>query len=951
MKRLFLVWLALLIGLAPYAYSQVAKGNIYGTVTDDSGAVLPGAVATLTGDLGTNSTVTDGTGKFRFLNMDHGNYTIRVELAGFVTQQRDFILSSAVNVDFNFAMSIAGVEETITVTAETPVVDIKKTGTEQTIQKDELEKVPSSRDPWALLRTVAGVQVDRVNLAGSESGQQSGYQGKGANADNNTWSIDGINITDMAATGASPTYYTYDTFDEVNVTTGGSDITAPTGGVHMSFVTKRGTNNYHGSFVFNWVDDALQSANLPPELDGDPRLQGSDKADHTDNITDYSVEFGGPILKDKLWFYGQYGKNDIQILTLPQTRDQTILKNYTVKVNFQATQKDTISYFWFLGAKEKYGRSPGGSLEQTEEHLWDQGGYYPRQPHGLTKVDWNRVWSPNFIMNAKYAYYSTGFSLAGRVDEDEVQDYVQGRYFGAPYSALYGRPQSTFRVDNSYFLEQGEGSHEIKFGGGYKLVNNESQAVTAGNKTVAYINTSGNDEARFYRDSYSGTKGTYFSLYAGDTYTRGRMNLNVGVRYDRQTSENKAAEVGGNPLIPELLPGLSFAGGGVGVNWNNVSPRFALTYALDEEYKTVLRASFSAYHGQLYVGAAGNDNPLGGRAYLQYPWVDANGDRKIQLNEVDFSQLNTFGGVDPNDPGRIGESVDKIDPDYSADKDYEFVLGMDREIVQDLGVGVAFSYRNSNNFTWYPDIGVTSADYSQGTPSTIDGYTATPWVLNAGVLDRPGVTGGNIETNRDGYSRKYWGLEFTMNKRLSNKWMSRMSFAYNQQHEHYDGMAGIQNPSFFDTSPTGQDGSPVIRLGGGSGKSIYFTYGWTFNISGLYQLPYDFDIAGNLFTRQGYPLPYWQRLNLGALEGTTEVVAVPNVEDERLPTLVNVDLRFAKNFNFASGRGATLAFEVFNLFNGNKSLARYINLGSSEFFRLDEILAPRIARIVARVRF
>ncbi len=128
MKRLFLVWLALLIGLAPYAYSQVAKGNVYGTVTDESGAVLPGAVATLTGELGTNSTVTDGTGKFRFLNADHGDYTIRVELAGFVTQQRDFILSSAVNVDFNFALSIAGVEETITVTAETPVVDIKKTG-------------------------------------------------------------------------------------------------------------------------------------------------------------------------------------------------------------------------------------------------------------------------------------------------------------------------------------------------------------------------------------------------------------------------------------------------------------------------------------------------------------------------------------------------------------------------------------------------------------------------------------------------------------------------------------------------------------------------------------------------------------------------------------------------------------------------------------------------------
>jgi hypothetical protein len=885
--------------------------------------------------------------------MDHGNYTIRIELAGFVTQQRDFILTSDVNVDFNFAMDIAGVEETITVTAETPVVDIKKTGTEQTIQKDELEKIPSSRDPWALLRTVAGVQVDRVNLAGSESGQQSNYQGKGANDDNNTWSIDGINITDMAATGASPTYYTYDTFDEVNVTTGGSDITAPTGGVHMSFVSKRGTNQYRGTFAFNWADDALQSSNIPAELEGDSRLQGNDKADHTDNITDYSVDFGGPIIKDKLWAYGQYGKNDITIKTLPQTKDQTILKNYVVKVNFQATQKDNVSYFWFLGAKEKFGRSPGGSLQHSEETLWDQGGYYPRQPHGLTKVEWNRVWSPNLITNAKFAYYSTGFSLAARNDNDYVLDYVQGIYEGGPASWLYLRPQTTFRMDSSYFLEQGGGSHEIKFGGGYKLVNNESSSYTAGNKTNAYFNTAPPDEAVFYREAYSGTKGTYLSLYAGDTYTRGRMNVNFGVRYDRQVGSNKPAEVPGNPLIPDLLPGLSYDGSGQGINWNDLSPRVALTYSLDEEYKTVLRASYARYHDQLPVGRSGQDNPLGGRAYLAYEWEDLNGDRTIQTNEVNFNNLTDFGGVDPNDPGAISESVDKIDPDYSAGIDHEFVIGVDREIVKDLGIGAAFSWRRSNNFTWYPTIGVNGAsDFSRGTPVTTDGFTSVPYILNDGVTDRPEFTGGDLLTNRDGVNYTYWGFEFTMNKRLSNKWMSRMSFAYNNQTEGYDGLAGIENPSFFDTSPTNQDGMPVIRLGGGSGKAIYFTYGWTFNISGLYQLPYDFDIAGNVFSRQGYPLPFYHRINLGPINGTTEVVGVNNVEDERLPTLVNVDIRFAKNFQIGdTHRGGTVALEIFNLFNGNTDLARYINLGSSAFFRLDEILAPRIVRLVARVRF
>ncbi len=170
-------------------------------------------------------------------------------------------------------MVISGVEETITVTAETPVVDIRKMGTETTVDSDELEGIPTSRDPWALMRTVPGVQVDKLNVAGSESGQQSNYFGKGAYWKNNTWSMDGIVITDMSTSGSSPGYYTYDTFDEVSVTTGGADITSATGGVHMSFVTKRGTNTPQGSFAFNWADNALQSSNIPDELVGDPRLQ------------------------------------------------------------------------------------------------------------------------------------------------------------------------------------------------------------------------------------------------------------------------------------------------------------------------------------------------------------------------------------------------------------------------------------------------------------------------------------------------------------------------------------------------------------------------------------------------------------------------------------------------------------------------------------------------------
>jgi hypothetical protein len=170
--------LLLLASLAPAAFAQVAAtGNVYGTVADESGAVLPGATVTLSGDLGSRTTTTDAGGEFRFLNVDHGAHKLGVGLTGFSNVTRDVRVSAGTSVNVPFTLKVASVEETITVSSETPVVDAKKTGSSTTISKAELEGVPSSRDPWALLRTIPGVLVDRVNVAGSESGQQSNFIG------------------------------------------------------------------------------------------------------------------------------------------------------------------------------------------------------------------------------------------------------------------------------------------------------------------------------------------------------------------------------------------------------------------------------------------------------------------------------------------------------------------------------------------------------------------------------------------------------------------------------------------------------------------------------------------------------------------------------------------------------------------------------------------------------
>ena len=169
-----------------------------------------------------------------------------VALSGFSTTQRTVIVNAGVNVEVPFIAKVASVAETVTVDAETPVIDSKRMGTGTTLNSDELSKLPNSRDPWAFMRAVPGVQIDRVNQAGSESGQQSGFIGKGSPQTDSMWVLDGVVITDPAAVGASPSYYDFDSFEEVAITTGGADVRVATGGVGINMVTKRGTNAFHG---------------------------------------------------------------------------------------------------------------------------------------------------------------------------------------------------------------------------------------------------------------------------------------------------------------------------------------------------------------------------------------------------------------------------------------------------------------------------------------------------------------------------------------------------------------------------------------------------------------------------------------------------------------------------------------------------------------------------------
>ena len=815
------------------------------------------------------------------------------------------------------------------------------------------------------MRSIPGVTVDRVNVAGSESGQQSQFVAKGSDPKDSVWSIDGVVITDMAAIGSSPDYFTFDSFEEINFSTAGSGVQVATGGLGINLAAKRGTNDFHGNFNGFFTHDDLQWSNIPDELVGDARLLGNDKADHTQQIFDWSGDLGGPILKDRLWFYGSYGENDIRVKRLNQSSDKTRLTTYTAKLNWQATPNDMVSLFWFQGGKEKIGRTGGaGGLAHLDGTLWDQGKAWPGNPHGLTKLEWSRTFGPTFFLNVKGSLYNTGFSLApqgGLEDDRWIIDNVQAEGRGTAYGQFFERPQKTATADASYFASGLGGSHEIRFGGGFRRVGSTTTRTNPGLKLNGRYNAT-STRVRVWRDASTESEADYWSGYLSDTFTKDRFTVNAGPRFDHQASIKKPSQIAGNPLGNGLLPDVDFAGDTEApVVWTTVSPRLGLTLALDESRKTVARVSGAIYRGQMPNTEAGWNNPLG-NAYVEYDWSDANGDDTVQPGEIDYSRLRGFLGIDPGDPDAL-ESSYTFDPDYHANKDYEVVAGLDRELAPNLAASVAYTFRKSTDLTatqllwgyyWYPWAGVTRADYAPGEAFCASGYCTTPLVLDDAVFDRPEVTTGAVLTNRNDYSRTYHGLELSLVKRLSNQWMGRVAFSLNDWREHlgpqsYGGQDGAStgnpNRNYSTRRRTAGWWPPTAR---GPARCTSTARG------GRSPRTCSTGSLGRRGGRQPPRAPGVPEPHLRAARRRLARRGLPRAggrhRDGRRAAARPVEPRHP------GGEGGEdradpvqLSAEVFNAFNSGTELTRVNDFSADAYRRLDEILAPRIVRFGARV--
>jgi hypothetical protein len=941
MRKVLVVLLALAI-LPVLSFAQVKGGDIYGSVVLADGSKVPGVLITLTGEkIGKLTTISSEKGNFRFLALPPGMYELRHELEGFKTViRKDIEISLGKSVTLNILMETTTLKEEITVSGRVGVIDTRTTQVGVNVDKEWIESIPTARNPWTVLSAIPGMMVDRVDVGGADSGQQSMFYAGGGISDDTQWNVDGANITDNSAIGAAPAYLNINSYDELQVNLGSNDITAQTGGVQLNFVTTRAGNRTSGDFHLYVEDEKWEMSQDPTEymVDRGFVVPGINR------LYQYGVNIGGPVIKDKLWWMGSWAVQDIHKRTEPGIEDATWLVSGYGKINFQLGNTSG-DFHLSYDAKLKWGRTAWSPAQQNNGSLWDQDGpgylYYGGLSHVFGEL----------MLNAKVLYTDGGFQLDPRGADIMDNGHNEGAdlvFIDWTYLLdsvdhyMTNRNSINVSFDGNYFLEGAlGGDHEIRFGVDYFTSDTTSQDLYPNQRyLVVYTAHPEYNYVSIKSDYKTDVNFKRISAYIQDTITWGKLTASFGLRYDKETG-------GVNPLTQPAHtwtePGSPHDGERLYPDWNTdlaitepfrpdvawemISPRISFTYDITGDGKNVIKLSAARYMGQ-------SGNTIGD-AYAPFreadiAWNDANGDQQVTYDELgplldnsDFLSVDSATGLN-----RI-----EWDPDYNTPLLDELVLKFEKALTDDLAFAISGFYKKRHNLNLdYTDRGrfgdVTKTIKTDGTIETKANweYVGTTTVAGTEVPTYSQIdTGiGDYYYNLDKAYDTYVGLQFVMTKKLSNKWMANLSFTWQdwKRHRFEEETLDLNNFDFYNEGQMAESTS-------GSGLSDVFVGStWMVKLTGMYQLPWDLNLTTFFQAREGNPQPlrtttYLNQGRVYLYEGSAKL------GDRRLPTFWMLNLGLEKTFKITDTVTATLAVDWYNATNNQIELKHNLTVGSA----------------------
>jgi hypothetical protein len=1043
------------------AHAQ-AIGSIFGKVTDPSGAVLPGVTVTVTGT-GLQQplvAVTSESGTYQFPSVPLGTYSVTFELANFKKALRqNIVITTGFNAGVDVKLELGQMSEEVTISAASPVVDTKKAATGATFTSDVLEKIPTSRDPWQIINMAPGVQAG-LNVGGSASGQQVGLNARGT-SNNVQWNLEGGSITDLSS-NSSPSYYNFDAFDQIQVTTGGGDVSVQSSGISINLVTKSGSNVFKGSVTGTFSNDTMQAQNVSL-AQFNAGQNGFLSGNPVKKIDVISGEYGGPILKNKLWFWAGADRQDINVgivnffdpslgtfcqqLATAQKQgslsnlvaynkigdvnhclanDKTVIKDIQYKINYQLNSKNKFQYLY--GSDNKYRNHRGASattaLEATTQQTSDKVLGLPLPTHSIVHT---LILSDKLVFNNQYTYVHGGFFLDYQ-DVPTQGNCPQSRYNGSDLASSYARsgclwetqslanrttnlasrslvssyqtnrPSHELKTDGTYFLTHTlGGDHSLKFGLGWRKnpvlsFRHYSGGAQASIQCVGNSQSNCGDgsfvpvgsaagevayRARVYRDRLRNDDWWSYFGYLQDSYSRGKLRLNGGVRYDWQQSKWLGGCVPASTMLPDLLPAqcenatqVDPITGKKIQSFGNLSPRVSATYDLFGNGKTQIHGNFAYFYDTIITLADG----LGGlntTTYLTYGpnassgscrgsscWTDTNLDGIVQPNELSGTPTPSSAQFKNGVLVPVGNSVD---PSAKIGRTREAVIGAQHELIPNLAVGVDFIYRKYDRGTasytlGYQPGGPNGSIAALYVPATytdpITGLSAIYYQVCNGCALPQGSA--QIATTNPEY-QTYKGVDLTATKRYSNRWQAAVSVTIQDNPQFFP----AYSPTFFGiTNGTANNPTGIEYAHGISTISKYVT-----KVQGSYTFKWDIAASINFNWNQGANRGGTNGVQINGpgqvYGGTTgasisySTLTVYPLNKVRFGDLRLLDAGVQKTFRFRGGKNRIkLMLDGFNLTNDN-TIQSYVsdNLSDPNHLAPAGIVPPRIFRIGATFNF
>lgn len=907
-----MLMLIVILALAGVAAAQQTSGGIRGIVRDDTGAVLVGVAVSAESParVGTPAVdVTNSQGLYRFEGFPVGIYTLTFELSGFGTVKRENVrVELGRNAQLDMTLGLAGTAETVTVTAEAPVIDTVRAQYGTNFQRELVENIPTTRNSYFdILTSVPGVKADHES-------NLSTFSVYGSNVEQNAFQMDGVDTSSVDEGGAWD-YPNYDIIEELQVL--GIGVSAEYSGFQgamINIVTKSGSNELRGSVSTYLVSDWMQGNNTPDE-------EFPAAVDYRRN---FNFMLGGPIIKDKLWAIGQFQRSDERDVPVGvELTDDVVARSankYFFKVNAQLSDKDRLAFTFDdnqfdwptspsrtqpIGTRPReIGINPVIALRYT--HVFNDSTLLEVSGGGIYIRD---DWGPMFHDLETPGRFDWGTGLSS-----------------ANYRGLWKSHQNKTQVAAAltHYADDFVGSHDFKFGA--QFLRSLDKTTMEYNSGVFYYDYTGdynyydyvgNNYYAMYRApaAYLGNVDTN-SFFVNDNWTvNDRVTLNLGVRYEHMSAGIPDVTIGGE----------DFAGTSSNlITFHNISPRVGITVGLDSVGKTVAKASYGRYYGKISTDW-----------FKQQATSNAGIDARAWNGETGTYDI-PFWTWDPNfnlatDPNLKNQYTD------------QFYIGLERELIPDLRLDVSFIIKEEANFIRARD--VTGVYEEMPFEDLFEGVTQTLTVFNR-VSDSSESL--YMSTNRDDFDQSYKSVVIQANKRFSRNWTLNGAYQWQRGFSYAGGGIGVSSQSFRGQGAGGFGADPNDLTNAYGRMPSDATH--SFNVTSAINFPYDVVLGARYTLQSGQP--FGRVINVPLDQGIRQVLASPRGTYELDATNI-LSLRFDKDIVFGENRRLRVSFDIFNLFNSTAAIELRNNSSSAgdDFLQQTETIFPRSAMFALRFEF